>query len=137
MWRTAAARRSSTITRARGWIPVDLGAYRIYGAPVVSPVAGTVLEAIDGHPDRPPLEIDPDSVAGNFVAIQPDGATCYILLAHLAQESVLPRQGARVQRGEPIGRVGNSALDRTAPSSARGRPCRGVPAWRPRRAPAD
>lgn len=92
--------------RASGLYPRELSAYEVYGADVVAPCAGTVAVAVDGLPDLEPGEMDPDHLAGNHVILHCDGAT--ILLAHLQPGSVAVDEGATVEPGDDVGRVGNT-----------------------------
>ncbi|MCO5118149.1 MAG: M23 family metallopeptidase [Burkholderiaceae bacterium] len=92
--------------RASGILPVRLDAYAILGAAVVSPCAGTVVEARDGLPDLTPGEMDPEHPAGNHALLDCDGLR--VLLAHLQHGSVAVATGDPVTVGDPIGRVGNS-----------------------------
>ncbi len=94
--------------RARGLYPKQLPRYAVFGSPVVSPVDGVVLKAVDGHADLAPPERDTVNRAGNHVVIQPQDSNCYLLLAHLQQGSVCIRQGENVRAGDLVGRVGNS-----------------------------
>lgn len=92
--------------RARGLYPADPKRYAIFGAEIVSPCEGVVAAAEDGFVDLSPPERDPEHRAGNYVAIETDGATIY--LAHLMKGSVAVRPGERVGKGQVLGRVGNS-----------------------------
>jgi hypothetical protein len=71
-------------------------------------VSGVVLDAVDALDDRVPPERDDSRPAGNFVAIQPDDRSVYVLLAHLRRGSIVVSRGERVVGGQAIGRVGNS-----------------------------
>src|SRR5690606_18280738 len=92
--------------RARGILPDRLGAYAIFGAVVVSPCAGNVLEARADLPDLAPGNMDPGHPAGNHVLL--DCAGLNVLLAHLRRGSLVVEAGDTVARGDAIGRVGNS-----------------------------
>ena len=92
--------------RASGLYPADAGRYAIFGAEVLSPCNGVVAAAEDGFVDLSPPERDSEHRAGNYVAIESDGATIY--LAHLMKESICVRPGERVYAGQVLGRVGNS-----------------------------
>ncbi len=95
--------------RASGLTPSDPAAYAIWDRPVTAPCAGEVGLARDGQEDLAPLAIDTmdrAEPAGNHVAIFCQDAT--IFLAHLRKGSVSVTVGQEVQRGTPVGRVGNS-----------------------------
>ena len=92
--------------RARGLLPSDPGAYRIFGDTVLAPCAGTVMRAEDGHPDQAPPQPDRAHMTGNHVMIACRGA--WVLLAHLRRGSVLVKAGEAVNAGAPLGVVGNS-----------------------------
>jgi len=92
--------------RARGLYPDDAKAYAIFGETVVSPCAGTVVAAVDAFPDAPRISLDEKNPAGNHVTLRCGDVD--ITLAHLQRGSVALRIGARVPRGTPLGRVGNS-----------------------------
>lgn len=96
-----------------------------WSRPIVAPIAGTVVRASDGSPDRRQLSLlrdlwtmissrpDPqrDGIgrfAGNHVIIR--GAGSYIFLAHLQCRSLQVNEGEKVEAGQLIGRVGNSGF---------------------------
>jgi murein DD-endopeptidase MepM/ murein hydrolase activator NlpD len=96
------------------------------GAPVLSPVEGTIARVVDGVPDNEGLTtyprrsmVDdlrrPEWVYGNFVMIEADPSTssgfepgAWVVLAHLQNGSIAVRDGERVRAGQFVGRVGNS-----------------------------
>ena len=92
--------------RARGLYPASPDRYAIFGADVLSPCDGIVAAAQDGFSDLRPPERDSAHRAGNYVAIESDGAPIY--LAHLMKGTVCVKVGERVVAGEKLGRVGNS-----------------------------
>ncbi len=94
--------------RARGIYPKSIDRYFIFHDPVLSPVEGIVLRAVDGLPDLTPPERDTTVRAGNHVVIKPVGEEVYILLAHLEKDSIRVREGDHVRAGQVLGRVGNS-----------------------------
>lgn len=96
-----------------------------FGAPILSPIAGTVAASHDGEPDHAarrslfagiPYLLSQGrraaagaaAVAGNHVVIAaaPDGP--FVLVAHLRRGSVLPRIGDAVAIGDLLGACGNS-----------------------------
>ena len=86
--------------------PRDAGAYRIFGAEVLSPCNGEVLVARDGMADQPAGEANLSLMAGNHVVVRCDGHD--VLLAHLRQGSVAVSAGQRVETGVRLGEVGNT-----------------------------
>ena len=98
--------------RARGVLPADPKAYRIYGARVLAPCAGQVVLAVDGLPDMQVPEVDRAHLAGNHVmlrCVDPSTNTIAdVLLGHLRPASVRVRPGASVAVGDWLGSLGNS-----------------------------
>jgi murein DD-endopeptidase MepM/ murein hydrolase activator NlpD len=52
--------------------------------------------------------MDPDNPAGNYLAIEMESSPFTIVLAHVQKSSFLIEKGERVQKGQPLCRVGNS-----------------------------
>ncbi|MFH5806082.1 peptidoglycan DD-metalloendopeptidase family protein [Alienimonas sp. DA493] len=81
------------------------------GVPVFAAAAGTVVDAVDGHPDR--NAGDPDEPGNrpktppNLVRIDHPGGvrTAYL---HLRKDSILVQPGDRVTAGQKIAEVGSS-----------------------------
>jgi len=84
--------------------------YFVWDAEVFAPVSGVVVEVVGDAPDVPPGPADLDAV-NNLVGIQVHGAY-YVYLLHLRQGSIPAAivPGARVEAGDPLGRVGNSGV---------------------------
>lgn len=99
--------------------------FRGFGAPILAPVAGTVVGAHDGEPDhvarRSQLTLVPyalgqagrvragaGAVAGNHVvlALAPTGP--FVLLAHLRRGTLAVAPGDVVAAGDRVGECGNS-----------------------------
>jgi murein DD-endopeptidase MepM/ murein hydrolase activator NlpD len=84
---------------------------RSMGSEIVAPVAGTIVVARDGMPDRRRSR-NPDDPSikgrelGNHVAIETPGGC--VFLCHLASGSIRVAVGDRVLPGDPIGLCGNS-----------------------------
>ncbi len=95
-------------TRASGFLPSDLSRYEIFGAPVSAPCSGDVLKARRDQPDLTPPERDTRQILGNYAAIACHEQSVTLVLAHLRQGSLQVEPGDRVERGQRIGRVGNS-----------------------------
>ena len=96
--------------RARGVLPADPKAYRIYGARVLAPCAGQVVLAVDGLPDMQVPELDREHLAGNHVMLRcaDTDINADVLLGHLRPGSVQVRAGASVAAGDWLGSAGNS-----------------------------
>lgn len=92
--------------RAAGLMPERLEDYAIFGKPVLSPCAGRVVEAVDGHEDQMPPERDREHPAGNHVIVECQGLQ--VELAHFQKGSVLVEKDGTVALGAQLGRVGNS-----------------------------
>jgi len=101
--------------RGAGTEPAE---YLIFGAPVVAPAAGVVVDRIDGRPDSPigQMTVDYETYertrdlrlfGGNFIVIDHGGGELSYL-AHLQKGSVAVAVGDRVEVGQVIARVGNS-----------------------------
>jgi murein DD-endopeptidase MepM/ murein hydrolase activator NlpD len=106
--------------------------YWCYGRDVRSPAAGRVITVHDGEPDAVPHRPNRSGRAGNHVVLEvaPDE---YLIVAHLQSGSITVAVGQAVQRGDVIGRVGNSGntsephvhlhlQDRAAPDQGEGIP---------------
>lgn len=81
--------------------------YFCFGQPVLAPGHGTVRAASDGVPDNPPGQMNARQPLGNHVVLD-HGNGEFSFLAHLKQGSVAVRLDERVQRGQILGRCGNS-----------------------------
>jgi hypothetical protein len=92
--------------RARGILPADPAAYRIFGTPVVAPCSGRVIAAVDGLADMPVPQYDRKNMAGNHVIL--DCHDAHVILAHFQRGSIRVRAGDVVTVASPLGAVGNS-----------------------------
>jgi Peptidase family M23 len=93
---------------AVGLLPADVSKYAIFGASVVSPCNGDVVEMVDGLPDLAPPRTDRENTKGNYILLRCRSLNVDVLLAHLQQGSLRSRIGEAIPVGRPIGRVGNS-----------------------------
>ena len=99
--------------------------FRGYGAPVLAPVAGTVVVAHDGEPDHVARRSLPAqlryaltqagrvragiaAIAGNHVVVALSPAGPYVAVVHLRAGSVHVRPGQSVEVGDRLGECGNS-----------------------------
>lgn len=92
--------------RADGIYPTDLKKYAIYGAQVVSPCDGEVMEKSDTLPDQNPPLTNVDNPAGNYILIYCQGVS--VILAHLQPGSVLVQNGDSITAGQSLALVGNT-----------------------------
>ena len=82
-----------------------LTAFACYGRPVLAPADGTIVRANGDARDWPAYRKGSDP--GNYVIIEHAPGE-YTEFRHLAADSVKLAPGARVRRGDVIGRCGNS-----------------------------
>lgn len=87
-----------------------LGNYTIFGKDVLAVADGTVVAARNDLPEQVPgalpRNLPLDQADGNFVVLDIGGA--YVLYAHMQPGSVTVAAGARVKRGDRLGKVGNT-----------------------------
>lgn len=94
--------------RAVGLYPKDVEAYKIYGAQLVSPCTGEIIDARSHMPDLTPPEMDPENALGNFIHMVCDQEDAHIYIAHMQEDSLLVEAGEKVEAGDTLGAVGNS-----------------------------
>jgi hypothetical protein len=92
--------------RAKGIVPSDPAAYKIYGQPVLAPCSGKIVQAIDGFPDMTIPQTDLVNRSGNHVILRCSNAD--VLLAHFRPQSLSVSVGTDVQVGDRLAEVGNS-----------------------------
>lgn len=81
--------------------------YFCYGAPVLSPVYGTVVRVFDKLPDNTPGDVDTKNNWGNFILVRLQSGL-HVLLAHLQQDSIKVKENDLLQPGMVIAACGNS-----------------------------
>jgi len=94
--------------RAAGIYPEELERYIIYGARLVSPCSGEVIESRSDMPDLNPPESNPENPEGNYVVIKCEQEKVNVLIAHMQEDSLTVEAGDQIKTGEAIGLVGNS-----------------------------
>jgi murein DD-endopeptidase MepM/ murein hydrolase activator NlpD len=125
--------RKSTLDHILGL--VHLADCYTYGKPIYAPISGRVMEALDGYPERDPVQplrdisvafknawfFDPhkhniQDIAGNFVIIQGKGVWdgVWAFLGHMKTSSVKVGNGDLIEPGDLLGNVGHSG-NSTAP----------------------
>jgi hypothetical protein len=90
--------------------PRTLASYTIYGKRVLAVADGTVVsvrnDLSEQVPGALPSGLPLDEADGNFVVLDIGGT--YVLYAHMQPASVTVTAGAKVKRGDVLGKVGNS-----------------------------
>ena len=86
---------------------INLGDYYAFNKPILSPVRGWVVRVINHLPDCAIGTVDQVNNWGNCVVIYDDRGF-YVEISHFAQNSIVIKQGDRIERGTLIGRCGNS-----------------------------
>ncbi|TAJ98022.1 MAG: M23 family metallopeptidase [Reyranella sp.] len=85
--------------------------YTIYGQSVLAVADGTVVSARNDLPEQVPGALPANlpiaEADGNFVVLDIGGGA-YVLYAHMQPGSVVVGAGARVKRGDILGKVGNT-----------------------------
>jgi hypothetical protein len=81
--------------------------YYVYGHPVLAPADGIVREVQANEPDGPPGQSRFVRAAGNYIVLEV-AMDEFLFIAHLLPASITVAPGARVSRGQTMGRVGNS-----------------------------
>lgn len=87
--------------------PGKLESYYAYGQEVTAPAPGTVKAVENDRPDNPIGQTDGKNPAGNHVVID-HGNGEYSFLAHFQKGSIAVKPGEKIERGQLLGRVGNS-----------------------------
>lgn len=93
--------------------PVSVGSdlledYGSYGAEVVAPASGTVVEVLDTEQDHGINEENQGSMIGNHIYLKLEDTGTFLVLAHLRQDSARVKQGDHVEEGTILAEVGNS-----------------------------
>ncbi|UOQ83542.1 M23 family metallopeptidase [Gracilibacillus salinarum] len=94
--------------RTAGVYPEELERYEIYGAKLVSPCSGEVVDVRTDMSDLNPPETDSEQPKGNYVQIQCEEDEVNVFIAHMQEDSATVESGNMVEAGQPIGLVGNS-----------------------------
>ncbi|AUB56751.1 hypothetical protein BK007_05645 [Methanobacterium subterraneum] len=124
--------RKSTLGHVLG--RVHLNDCYSYGKPIYAPISGRVVEALDGYPERDPVQplrdislafknawfFDPhkhsiQDIAGNFVIIQGDRIWdgIWLFLGHMKTGSVKVENGDLIEPGDLLGNLGHSGNSTT------------------------
>ena len=89
----------------------SLSNYVIYGREALAVADGTVVSSRNDLPEQVPGALPQgmtiDQADGNFVVLDIGGGS-YVLYAHMQPGSVMVKAGAKVKRGDVLGKVGNT-----------------------------
>ncbi|UYQ94229.1 M23 family metallopeptidase [Chitinophaga horti] len=94
--------------RANSVFSRNLEDYAIFGDTVFSPCSGRVVRAETDNPDNIPPNMQRGPKNTNMVVIETEEYT--VFLAHLKRGSVKVKEGDMIQKGQPLGAVGNSGF---------------------------
>lgn len=94
--------------RAAGIYPEELDKFVIYGEQLYSPCTGIVLGVRNDLPDLTPPDADSENVEGNFLNLLCEDEEVNVYIAHMQKGTVVVKEGVSIQKGQPIGLVGNS-----------------------------
>jgi urea transporter len=81
--------------------------YYAYKKPVLSPVRGRVITLVNDLPDNNIGEVDKCNNWGNLIIIQTDTGV-FVEISHLAQDSIVVKEGDWVEKGSLLALCGNS-----------------------------
>ncbi|MBZ5710618.1 peptidoglycan DD-metalloendopeptidase family protein [Nannocystis pusilla] len=85
----------------------ELTDYYAYGQDILAVADGVVVTVVDGVPDSVPGELNPYMAPGNMVVLRHEGEL-HSAYAHLIPGSIKVKPGAKVRRGQVLGKCGNS-----------------------------
>ncbi|MFO0920135.1 MAG: M23 family metallopeptidase [Candidatus Saccharimonadales bacterium] len=81
--------------------------YFSFGADILAPADGVVIETVNGLRDNKPSELNSFNYIGNYIMIKHEGKL-FSVLGHLKQNSIVVSVGDTVKRGQKIAKCGNS-----------------------------
>jgi murein DD-endopeptidase MepM/ murein hydrolase activator NlpD len=81
--------------------------YYAFGKELIAPCSAEVVLVVDGVKDNIPGEFNPLYVPGNSVILKTDHNE-YLFFAHFKQNSIVVKQGQKVNQGDLLGLCGNS-----------------------------
>ncbi len=81
--------------------------YFCFGREILAPADGVVIEAIDGVRDNTPGSMNSYCLVGNCIVIE-HRTNEFSMLAHFQRGSLVVKAGDHVQRGQLLGKCGNS-----------------------------
>ncbi|MFN5857109.1 MAG: urea transporter [Pseudanabaenaceae cyanobacterium] len=86
---------------------IQLSDYYAFQKPILSPVSGWVTRVVNDLPDCAIGTVDHVHNWGNYVLIY-DERGFYVEISHFAQNTIIVKQGERINQGALLGRCGNS-----------------------------
>ncbi len=86
---------------------IQLKDYYAFQKPILSPISGWVTRLVSDLPDCEIGVVDHDRNWGNYVILYDDRGF-YVEISHFSQNSIVVKQGDRINQGQLLGRCGNS-----------------------------
>lgn len=86
----------------------QLSDYGAFGADVIAPISGTVIDIENSEENILPNTDEFISALGNYIFIEIEETKTYLILAHLEKDSINLKVGDKVETGTRIAKVGNS-----------------------------
>jgi murein DD-endopeptidase MepM/ murein hydrolase activator NlpD len=85
--------------------------YYSFGQPILAPCTGTVVKVVSGVKDNRIGRTNASRTYGNTVVMRTNNQE-YLLFAHLRQQSILVKEGQRLNRGDTVAQCGNSGYSK-------------------------
>lgn len=81
--------------------------YYAFGKNIIAPLEAEVVLVVDGIKDNVPGEMNPIYIPGNTIILKTANEE-YLFFAHFKQNSIVVKQGQKVNQGDLLGLCGNS-----------------------------
>jgi hypothetical protein len=88
------------------FLPVENGQYPVFGLNIYCPMDGEVIKVVNNIPDNKPYSGNYPYNTGNTVVIKK--GNYFLLLGHLKMNSIVVKEGDKVNANDLIGSAGNS-----------------------------
>lgn len=90
------------------FFPVAIQDYAIFNENIFSPIEGLIIKVVNDIVDNKPFSGNYPYNTGNTIVIKKD--YYYFLLGHMKNGSIVVKEGDSVNRGDLLGKVGNSGM---------------------------
>ncbi|WP_461611565.1 peptidoglycan DD-metalloendopeptidase family protein [Cytobacillus kochii] len=81
--------------------------YYAFGAEVIAPQDGTVIQVVDDLDDNIPGQMDEEHPPGNYIVIE-HAHKEYSMIAHFKKDTIIVKEGEQVRQKQLLGKCGNS-----------------------------